>query len=40
MTECRLKKQWNKNPEFKKGDNVTIIFGADYQKENPNFKIS
>ncbi len=40
VTECRLKKQWNKNPELKKGDNVTIVFGADYQKENPNFKVS
>jgi CRISPR-associated protein Cmr6 len=38
-TECRLKKQSNKNPELKKGDKVTILFKLDYQNGIPNFQV-
>lgn len=39
QTECRLKKQYDKNPELKKGDKVTILFKLDYQNGTPNFQV-
>lgn len=39
QAECRLKKQYDKNPDLKKGDKVTILFKLDYQNGTPNFQV-